>query len=220
MGGIVSLNITGNGTTTISTVALLTPGTLFDAIVVSTSKVLIVNNQASNNVNLLIDTAGTASAGTALSIAAFSNPFMAILYQTGSRVFIGFTANTTAQISIAEVETSGTAVTLLSTLSLATGANNLPVPLISSPSNSVLRKSPLCVYSTSFWQNLYCLAVASAAVAQRVRLKPPAFYISLGPSVEESTTWATSTMFYRGKADSERWFADGSKVITKLECVQ
>lgn len=199
-GGVVSLNATGNGTTTISAATLFSAGTLQDAIVVGSNKVLVLNNQSSNNCNILTDTAGTASEGTAITLSPQTT--RACLYASGTDVVVGETSGYVNTVSCA-----GTSPVL--TLSRRLSSNE-PL-MIYSTSNAVLNRVASVVYGTAF-AHRFANGVGAAETQLRVSNGIPGLVFG-------AIDGSAGVNYYRGKADSERWSSNGSTVITKLECV-
>lgn len=199
---IISLNATGNGTTTVSNVTILANG-FTDAIVVSSSKVLVLGNATSSNANILTDTAGTASAGTAITLSSGTN--RVCIYVSGTDVIVGEQSQ-----KFHTVDCSGASP--VKTRSL-TQSNNacLAFTSLGAASNSVLRRSSEVLYGTVLAQRLN-ISTSTAALSLR---------INSGSISAQSLTYEASAGVtpYRGKAESERWISDAATVITKLECV-
>ena len=82
-GGIVSLSGT---VTTITTATLFSAGTVEDAEIVGSTKIVVVNNQSTNNINILTDSSGTASAGTAITQS--SDTARGFIYVDGTDVVV------------------------------------------------------------------------------------------------------------------------------------
>lgn len=203
-GGVVSLSGTGNGTTTITTETLFSAGTLQDAIIVSSDKVLVLNDQTTNNANILTDTAGTASAGTAINLGTSS--FRAILYTSSTDVYVQ--DGTTSTIDVFKVDCSGASAVLTSSQRICT-AQNVPATTIS---NAALLRSPYTLFGSTFAQTA------------RPNINPTTTSLALRVNGGVASTLSSpvpkiSGVSYRGKSDSERWAADGSTVIAKMECV-
>lgn len=202
-GGVVSLNATGNGTTTITTVATSTAGQSYsDAIVISSSKMLVMTH---SKCNILTDTAGTASAGTE---ATTNGVAQFCLYVDGTNV----------------VTSGGTAPPYYETWDCATASPTRSKSLggsgfastdvgVFAASNSVLSRSPVAVYGTVFAQTIGSGTVATAT--QMARVKGSEFY-----SIPRVTFCGyKGSGSYRGAAAASMWQTDGATVITKLECV-
>jgi len=202
-GGIVTLSGT---TTTISWANLFTTGSFTDAIVVGSNKVLALNDGTSNNANILTNTAGTASAGTAITLSAATT--RACLYVDGTTAYV---ANDTSSnnYSFSTVNCSGASptATTLTTVSTSLSVSSLT----SSASNSVLSRSQAAIFSTKFARALGPGAVFLASH------KDGAASLASGLS---TANFSTGGPLVRGKADSERWqyLNFDSAVITKLEC--
>jgi hypothetical protein len=191
-GGVVSLNTTGNGTTTISTASLLSSGQLVDAIVVGSNKVLVLNNFAAINANILTDTAGTASAGTAITLSSGATRFCQ--YVNGTDVLVANASGVNTLVSC-----SGTSPT-----SQRVGDSGAA---IGASSNAVLSRSPTWIYGSRF-----VAQTALSTINYGIWNDVPLFNLKISYT-------GGGTTCYRGRADSERWVADGTRVITKLECV-
>lgn len=203
-GGVVSLNATGNGTTTISAATLFSAGTLQDAIVIG-STVLALNNQATSNANILTDSSGTASAGTAITTD--DNTAKACLYASSTDVAI-MSGNTTRRVMT--LDCSG-ASPVLSKKRQVSSAQITPNQ---TASNSVLSRTPVFIFGTAFAQSLPPTQNTSSGL---FTVKVASGECSLNVSVLSS--FGGSQTEYRGKSDSERWVTEGATVITKLECV-
>lgn len=203
-GGVVSLNATGNGTTTISAATLFAAGTMQDAIIVGSDKVLVLNNQTTSYANILTDAAGTASAGTAITLSAGTS--RAVAYVDGTDVYV-FDQPAATNYSLAKIDCSSASPVMTSLMRF--GDNSYVVPAPGYPSNSVLSRSANLVYGTKFVQSLL---IQTLVYQVRVTEGTVAVIPRKGMGYDSAT-------FYRGKSDSERWNADGSTKITKLECV-
>jgi hypothetical protein len=192
MGGVVSLNATGNGTTTISTASLGSATTTADAIIVGSNKVLVLNTQGSNNANLLTDTAGTASAGTAITLS--SGTTRAALYVNSTSVMVG-----NASGIMTYVDCSGASAVLSKTWAFA--------GTFTTASNAVLTRTAAGIFGTAFVSNYGTITV------------PPIGASKDTPFVRwQSNFPLAANVTYRGKADSERWLADAATTIFKMEC--
>jgi hypothetical protein len=201
-GGIVTLSGT---TTTISWANLFTTGSFTDAIVVGSNKVLALNDGTSNNANILTNTAGTASAGTAITLSAATT--RACLYVDGTTAYVA-NGSSSVLYSYSAVNCSGASPTA-TTLTTFSSISN--VSFLTNASNSVLSRTQAAVFSTRFARalgpNSVFLASHSSGSAN----------LASGLSTADL---GNTGAFYRGKADSERWRAVNfdSAVITKVEC--
>jgi len=203
-GGVVSLNATGNGTTTISTATLFSAGGLHDAIIVGSTKVLALNSQATSYANILTDTAGAASAGTVIPLD--NQTIKACLYVSGTDVAVQ-SGGTTYLAHM--VDCSGASPVLTKTI--AKGLSSVEASNFSA-SNAVLSRSPKAVYSTAYARNVWTTAltqnfdpeVSSGVFRKRVHSNVPG---------DDSTVGAA----YRGKSASEIWISDLGTIITKIE---
>lgn len=207
-GGVVSLNATGNGTTTIIAATLFSAGTLQDAIIVGSDKVLALNDQTTNNANILTDTAGTASAGTAITVNA--EVVHHCLYVNGSSVAVhSGSSSTTWYASIIDCSGSSAAISKKWTLRVIQSE-----AACFSASNSVLLRSAKGVFGNSFAQTW---GDNTNTVTQLLRYRSDTFEFIAKKSILNGQ----GSDSFRGKSDSERWVTDNATpgVITKLECV-
>jgi len=200
-GGIISLSGT---TTTISIAILDSTNFIQDAIVIGSNKILYLGRASTNNCNILTDTAGTASAGTAITLS--SQTARACLYVSGTDVFV---QEGTTSYFVQKVNCSGTSPVLSKTMSVAINNTNVPV---FNTSNAVLSRSQTAVYGTEFTQGIL---TGSGTDNYFPRVKSGVFSkINTGGSY-----FYGGFSEYRGKADSERWVTDDATAITKIECV-
>jgi hypothetical protein len=188
-GGVVSLSGT---TTTISVATLIAAGTLQDAIVVGSDKVLVLNNQTTNNANILTDTAGTASAGTAITLSSGTTRYCQ--YVNGTDVLVANASGVNTLVSC-----SGASPT-----SQRVGDSGVA---IGAASNAVLLRSPTWIYGSRFVSQ-----TALSTTIYGIWNDVPLFNLN-------NAYTGGGTTCYRGKADSERWVADATRVITKIEAV-
>jgi hypothetical protein len=208
-GAVVSLSGT---TATISSVATITKNTsvVVDAIVVGSNKVLVLANSNDTNANILTDTAGTASAGTAITLDA--GTVKRAMYVNGTSVAVySPIAATTSWVNYVDCSGASPVLTLNSRLNVSTDQTDT-----FAGSNSVLSRSPQAIFGTNFCQNYHTATVGvfsflRVSGAGAIALLPRSYY-----GVRNSSGISTC---YRGKADSERWVADAATVITKIECV-
>jgi len=186
------------GTTLISAVS--------DAIVVGSNKVLVLANSSSSNANILTDTAGTASAGTAITLDGQATK--ACLYVSGTDVAVQ--SGTTTYLAHM-VDCSGASPVRTSTIT--TGGSNVESAAFST-SNAVLSRSPKAVYGTAYARNVWMSAVTQNFDPE---IKGGVFRRREHTNVPGDNT--SPGVAYRGKSASEIWIADATTVITKLECV-
>lgn len=205
-GGVVSLTATGNGTTTISAATLMSAGAITDAIVVGGDKVLVFNNQATGNANILTDTSGTASAGTAITLNGSGTKIG--LYVSGTNVAVADYVST----YFANMLDCSAASPVL-TKTITTGGSNSESPTFTA-SNKVLSRSPKAVYGTSYVRTVW-LSLTTQNFDSEVR--GDVFRRATHTNVPGDN--ASPVAAYRGKSAAEVWIADASTVITKLECV-
>lgn len=198
-------------TTTISFLTAMMGSNCVDAIAVSTNKILLLGGNIGDNANILTDTAGTASAGTAITLS--SQTVRACLYVSGTDVVVGEGAASNP-VYIQVVSCSGASPVLSQTLRMDNGNSTVysTAPFSNSNSNSVLSKNPNLVFGTTFAQQLF-----SQAGAWTFLTRARGFSASLVTS--NYPLGANFSARYRGKSDSERWTSDAATVITKIECV-
>jgi len=207
IGFIISLSGT---TTTVTTATLFSAGTLTDAIVISSTTMLVLNNQASNNANILTDSSGTASAGTAITLD--SNTARNCLYVDGTDVAVQ-SGTTAFKVNI--VDCSGASPVLTKTLSSNGGTwSNAQVGYFAQNggSDARLNKPKNGLYGTAFAQTV----TLAGATTQIYQSRIDGGEYSTIPV--RSYGYAGDTA-YRGASDSERWVTDAATVITKVECV-
>lgn len=202
-GVIVSLSGT---VVTVSTVVVFTvSGGMADAIIVGSNKVLMLEAQGTNNANILTDTAGTASAGTAITLN--SETTRACLYVSGTDVVVQCG---TASFYVSKVDCSGSSP-VLSTSQKMSSAQYM---IAFDPSNAVLARSPNALYGTSFAE--VNQAIYNATTSQR----QCRVYGGIGiPTISKLPSISNNAARYRGSAASQVWATDGAKVIQKWECV-
>ena len=212
-GGVVSLTTTGNGTTAISTATVLSSvNNIVDAIVLSASKVLVVSAASSSNANILTDAAGTASAGTAITLADGGNA-KTMLGLNGTDVYVGAYVS---HLIVFRVDCSGASPVKTSAQSIVATNTQMSVSFShEGGSNAVLSKTPKNIYGTNFAQSN---DVGATTMTMLPRLRVPNLSIIPASRLEfaGATTGGTS---YRGRLASEVWRTDGATVITKLECI-
>lgn len=200
-GGIVSLSGT---TTTISVATLFSSGVLSDAIIVS-GKILALNNQTTNNANILTDTAGTASGGTAITLSAAGS--RACGYADGTSAVV-FETGTNPEVAI--VSCSG-ASPVLTRLFKSSSLTNVGLSFVNTASNGLLTRPATRLHGSRFVGHFLNTGTSSfnalAALNENAIIIPSA-----------GTQALSGNIAYRGKLDSERWIADASTVITKVEC--
>ena len=204
IGGVVSLNTTGNGTTTISNATLFTAGTFLDAILVGSTKVLALNSATSSNANILTDTAGTASAGTAITLS--SQTTRACLYASGTDVAV---QEGTTTYLVQMVDCSGASP--VRTKTITTGGSNVEAASFAI-SNAMLSRSPNAVYGTAYARNVWMGAVTQNFDAE---VRGGVFSRKVHTNVPGDNTSPGAA--YRGTSAANIWIADASTVITKLE---
>lgn len=205
MSGVVSLNASGNGTTTITTATLFSAGSLLDAIIVGSTKVLALNNQTTSNANILTDTSGTASAGTAITLS--SQTYRACVYVSGTDAIVQDGMTT---YLVHKVDCSGVSPVLSQKIA-QTNLSNTEIPVFSL-TNSVLVRSPNAVFGSSYARSI-------TKTATTVNFAAEVRGMVFDKCIPEVLNQTANTP-HRGKSDSERWVTDTTTVITKIECVQ
>lgn len=201
VGFIVSLSST---TTTVTSAQVFSGSGLFaDAIVVSSSKVLCLFDTSTNNANILTDTAGTASAGTAITLT--SQTVRSCVYVSGTDVIV---SDGSANLSILSVDCSGSSPVRTSKQQISA------TPQLASPfgtSNAVLSRNASGVFGSAFAQEttantdlttIQSLVVTGGVASTRISQMPK-----------------INGLNYRGKTASENWMADLATVIQKRECI-
>jgi hypothetical protein len=205
--GVVTLSGT---TTTISTVTLLSSGTITDAIVVSSNKVLVLSGNTTSNANILTDTAGTASAGTAITLSSLTARVCAYVNGTTAYVIDGAVNN--SGYAALTINCSG-ASPVLSGRQLISGSQSA-YNFATGVSNSVLAAGPGILRGDDFYSP--AMASPSATVIWYPQIRG-------GQLVQRTIPFATEgsgSTNYRGKSNKERWATDFPlSVITKVECV-
>jgi hypothetical protein len=205
--GVISLSVT---VVTMSIVVMVASTGEYptDAMVVGSTKLLVLTAKSSGNANILTDTAGVASAGTAITLDGGTTK--AALFVNGTDVYVG---SFQTYPGVHRVDCSGASPVLTSSTRAQTNNGNVA---LTSVSNAVLSRSASKVYGTNFAQIIVSgtagqtsiLTVNASGLSQRLSSYP-----------QNSATLTAEWTPYRGKSNSERWCADGSTVITKMECV-
>ncbi len=203
--GVVSLS----GTTSSVSFAVMTTDTgnnFLDAIVVGSNKVLYVHGTTSDNANIMTDTAGTAGAGTAITVGTQSA--RVCLYASGTDVAV---QSGTSSYQAQMVDCSGTSPVI--TKRITTGGSDVESPAFS-VTDGFQRRSPKAVYGTSYARTVWLTAVTQNF--------DPVVYngvFTRVPHINVPGDMATPGVAYRGRIPSEIWIADASTVLTKVECV-
>jgi hypothetical protein len=205
-GGIVSLSGT---TTSISVATLFSAGTFTDAAVIGSTKILVHNGTSSSNANILTDSSGTASAGTAITINSDSS---------GTRVIANISGNTAYTQSgqsnqyISKIDCSGASPVLSSEL-ISAYVSNTEVPTFStSAANFAVSKN--CIRGANYASTI---SVGTSTVNFRSELMGDIHSRAYPYLLHNSAVTST-----RGRNNSERWARDASPyyTIAKIECVQ
>lgn len=204
---IASLSST---TITITEANSLVSFNLTDAIVVGSNKVLMLGDGGGSNANILTDTAGTASAGTAITLS--SGTARSCYYVDGTDVFVkeGSTGSEAPVFSI--VDCSGASPVRSKFWPAGSSAYPASLP-ISSVSNSVLRRTASMVFGTRY---AYVIPSNINDSSNSLSAEISNHFVRLRPAVY---TYAAGA--YYGKSDSERWVINSSSnILQKVECVQ
>lgn len=205
--GVVTLSGT---TTTISTVTLLSSGTITDAIVVGSNKVLVLSDTTSSNANILTDTAGTASAGTAITLSSLTTRVCA--YVNGTTAYVIDAPVNNSQYAALTIDCSGASPVLSGRQSIS--GSHSAYNFASGVSNSVLAAGTGILRGDDFYSP--SMASPSATVIWYPQIRG-------GQLVQRTIPFATEgygSTSWRGKSNKERWATDFPlSVITKVECV-
>lgn len=203
-GDVVSLSGT---TTTVSRATMFASGSSVDEIVVDGSKVLFLGNGSTNNANILTDTAGTASAGSAITLD--DNTARACLYVNGTDAVV-MSGNTSRRV--VNVSCSGSSPVL----GVVYRVNEEQMTPNQATSNSVLSRTSEFLFGQGYVVSAKpTYNKTSGFLSISVRNGMPALKLS---GIQSNGAYDVSS-YSRGKSDSERWVTDGVTVITKLECV-
>jgi hypothetical protein len=199
-GGIVSLSST---TTTISTAALLASTVFSDAIRISASKVLVMNNANSANMNILTDTSGTASAGTAITVNSNATARFAALC-TDNRAVI---QEGTTTYLVYTIDCSGASPVYSSTVVTTSSTTNAVVPVL------VTSRNNLRLAVTSF--------STGSKTTRDGRDVPWRAEFALSGFLAKPRTWvpASSGDPFSCASDQQRWFTNGSDILSLVEYV-
>lgn len=198
-GGVVSLTST---TTTITTATLFSAGTLQDAMLISSSKVLALNSAGTLNANILTDTAGTASAGTAITGGGGSATTRACVSLSGTSITV---QEGTTSCGLWKLNCSGVSPVLIGPLT--TVLSNTEFPEFAA-SDRTLSRSLSAVYTTAYARTVQVTGTQNFNAQ-----------ISGGIFSRHVAIGVPGTAFARGKTASEVWVTDSNFVITKVECV-
>jgi hypothetical protein len=206
-GVIVSLSGT---VVTVSTVVVFTvSGGMADAIIVGSNKVLMLEAQGTNNANILTDTAGTASAGTAITLS--SQTTRACLYVSGTDVFV---QDGTTTYLVHKVDCSGASPVLADVLIAGRSTTEIAAFVAS---NSVLSRSPKALYGADYARNVWRSAPTQNSDPE-IRLGKFSQRQHLDYPGDDSGVSAA----YRGTSASSMWVTTlnvNKTAIVKLECV-
>ena len=193
--GVVSLSGT---TTTISTAAVSGTNTSYSgSFAISSSKMLCYTSGATLNVNILTDSAGTASLGTAITVS--SGSARAGVYLSGTNVVFYDNPSSAPDIHVLDCSGASPVVTAsYSTLSNTTLTTGFAVP------DTYLNQATSFVSGTNFAQSL-------GGSSNTNMLRFNGAYVLRPVNAWERT-------YARGRNNAERWALNANKVLTKLEC--
>jgi len=209
VGGIVTLTGT---TTTISTATLISATNPYsDCIVVGSSKVLVLSatSTTGQGANILTDSSGTASAGTAISSLGDSFTQRACAYLYGTNVIvIEWASGTPGNYNIFSVDCSGSSPSINKTFASVIGAVNSMFERNGSGWLSLVRPR------TNFYGTGYGYAIRNTNLGGGA-------YVSLETRINSSgvqfyslvTLYGTGSV---GRNDRENWVATGNELI-KME---
>lgn len=198
-------------TTITASAADLFSGAYVDAIVVGSNKLLVLNTSSSNNANILTDTAGTASAGTAITVSA-SATTRSCLYASGTNVMC---ASLESPLRLQLVNCSGASPVVTQSYVIF---NTDYTTAITSVSNSVLSRSPNRLSGTAFVQTMRTTA-STGNYGVRVKNELVSTIANAQLQFVGASASFSTMLNYRGISASEIWIADGQSVIAKWECV-
>jgi hypothetical protein len=199
MGAFATLAST---TITLSTVSVLATG-LADAIIVGNNKVLMLSNATTANANIITDTNGTASAGTAITLSSGGSG-RACVYVSGTDVMVQDSTSDPRSLMIVSCSGASPVLTLTRSITATTvGAQ------IFSPSNALLQKSPYQVTGTNFSET-----IVGSTLPGQTRVNNGV--LSVTPC--RSLTYLVTNTYSLGRVSSEVW-CSGSTGINKMECV-
>jgi hypothetical protein len=201
-GGIVSLSGTA---TSISIATLFSAGTLSDASIVGSTKVLALNNQTTSNANILTDTSGTASAGTAITLDDQAGKVVA--YVSGTTAMVISTGATSYTNT---VDCSGSSPVLTTKNNTSQSSSYLPVILAS---DAVFEYGSNKLSGTAFMQSTVGRTSLSTLFSWRIKDGASMSVAPICPFYVDSQT---------GKSNAERWaivYNGNFTTILKMECV-
>jgi len=213
IGGIVTLTGT---TTTISTATLISAGAAngyWDCIAVSSSKVFVVSasSTAGQGANILTDSSGTASAGTAVSTLSINfNTRRSCAYLDGTNVIVQeFLTGTPGSYNIISFDCSGSSPAINKTLLQAVPAVNTMFEVNAGTNTPALARNRANFYGTGYGyaiRNQSNTGSGLASFETRIGSSGLLFY----PLV------AVLPIGSVGRNDRENWVATGNELI-KME---
>lgn len=201
-GAVVTLSGT---TVTRSSISLGLTNSALSAAIISSSKVLVTSSSSTAGANILTDTAGTPSVGTALTLADATSRF---LYFVGSVAVVAGSTNPMAQY----IDCSGASPTFVSSARFP-GSTTISTTIVNTRS-STLQNHQDAVFGSGACYTLERFLGGSAVfwsafVGLSIRTVGPGFQAGLIGSN------------CRGLTDAERWVRGGANgdVVSKVECV-
>jgi hypothetical protein len=206
--GIISLSGT---TTSISwATAFNNSGNITDAIVVGSNKILLVRSDGTNNVNIVTDVSGAATAGTPISVSGVGVTKFC-LYVDGNSVFIS-ESSASNTIGFFKIDCSGTSPVLTNRLNDCGLTSTNAVVFGGGGSNSIFEKPVSLLTGSKFSTSLPVGAYSQNPLEM--------FLIDGKVKVDVKKISTTGTNLARGKSDSERWIGSSASLsLTKLECI-
>ena len=208
LGGVVTVSGT---TSTISVVTVLASANTFsDAIIIGSNKVLILGGDATNNANILTDTAGTASAGTTITLSA--NTYRVCAYASGTDVYVFDGTASGIPYAVLTVSCSGASPVVSNSQTIT--RTSTVVATRPTASNSVLVLDP----NSSRGSNFYTMGLTSLSNSTLLFPQLRANQLSI-QTTPLPTMGSGNIVNYLGRSNSERWATDGASVLIKTECV-
>jgi hypothetical protein len=207
--GVVTLTGT---TTTISTATLMSSSaSLADAIIIGSNKVLALSSNSSNNANILTDTAGTASAGTAITLS--SNGNRSCAYASGTDVYVFDGVGNSIPYSVLTVNCSGASPVVSNSQTITRSSTSVSATSVAA-SNAVLALGETSLRGSNFF------SVGLTSLTNSTLLFPQLRANQLSIRTTPLPTMGSGNITtYRGLSNSERWATDDASVLIKTECV-
>ncbi len=206
-GGVVSLSGT---TTSISAATLFSAGTLDDAEFVGSTKLVVLNNQNANNVNILTNATGTASAGTAITQS--TDTTRTIMYVDGNNAIVESGAATGRRFDVIDCSgASPVAGRIIAKSQVGTES-------IGASNNAAFSKlyGNANISSTKYKRRIYVAhSVADGAGVLSAGIVENGGFYRLHDANMHHVVSSSAT----GSAESNRWLTDTASVIAKVEGV-